>query len=139
MWDFFFFSCQRGQNTKEKTMNTVIAIIQIVIALGLLNVWLLRFNKSTDWRGGEAANMKEEFAAYGLPPWFMVLVGFLKISFAILLIVGLWVPAVTMPAAVGIAVLMLGAILMHIKVKDPLKRTLPAASLFILSLLVAIF
>ncbi len=120
-------------------MNTVIAIIQIVIALGLLNVWLLRFNKSTDWRGGEAANMKEEFAAYGLPPWFMVLVGFLKISFAILLIVGLWVPAVTMPAAVGIAVLMLGAILMHIKVKDPLKRTLPAASLFILSLLVAIF
>ena len=120
-------------------MSTVIAIIQIVIALGLLNVWILRFNKPTGWRGGDATNMKEEFAAYGLPSWFMVLVGFLKISFAILLIVGLWIPAVTMPAAVGIAVLMLGAIFMHIKVKDPVKRSLPAATLFVLSLLVAIF
>ena len=34
--------------------------IQLVIALGLLNVWLLRFHKSTAYRGGEAKNLIEE-------------------------------------------------------------------------------
>ena len=52
-------------------MQTVIHIIQIVIALAIFNVWVLRLNKSTNWRGGSASNMKEEFKAYGLPEWFM--------------------------------------------------------------------
>lgn len=46
-----------------------LTIIQLVIALGILNVWLLRFGKTTAWRGGAAKNMKEEFAVYGLPSW----------------------------------------------------------------------
>ena len=50
-------------------METAVLIIQVVIALGIFNVWVLRFGKSTEWRGGTAANMKEEFQAYGLPSW----------------------------------------------------------------------
>jgi uncharacterized membrane protein YphA (DoxX/SURF4 family) len=60
-----------------------------------------------------------EFLAYGLPVWFMWVVGTLKVSLAILLIVGLWKNYLTQPAAIGIAVLMLGAIAMHFKVGDP--------------------
>lgn len=41
-------------------------------------------------------------------------------------------------AAIGMAVLMIGAISMHIKVKDSLKKTLPSLTLLVLSLLVAI-
>ena len=42
-------------------MDTVRIIIQVIIALGIFNVWILRFGKSTDWRGGAAKSMKEEF------------------------------------------------------------------------------
>ncbi|MEM6552733.1 MAG: DoxX family protein [Planctomycetota bacterium] len=110
---------------------------QIVIALGIFNVWFLRFNKPTAYRGGTATNLREEFAAYGLPPWFMYTIGFLKVSLAILLLVGLALPTLVFPAALGMAALMLGAIAMHLKVKDPPKRAAPAATMLALSLLAA--
>ena len=118
-------------------MDMLVLQCQLIIALGLLNVWLLRSGKATAWRGGSARNMREEFAAYGLPAWFMWVVGGLKVSLAILLIVGLWVDTVTSPAAIGIAVLMLGAIAMHVKVGDPLRKSLPATSLLLLCLFIA--
>ena len=118
-------------------METAVLVIQVVIALGIYNVWLLRFGKETEWRGGTAKNLREEFEAYGLPPWFMGIVGFLKLLFATLLIVGIWYQPVVRPAAVGMAVLMLGAIAMHVKVSDPLKRSLPAFTMLVLSGIVA--
>ena len=117
-------------------MEMLVLASQLVIALGLLNVWLLRAGKPTSWRGGEAKNMREEFAAYGLPRWFMWVIGFLKVTLAILLIVGLWVPSIARPAAIAVAVLMLGAIAMHFKTGDPLKKSLPAISLLVLCLIV---
>jgi hypothetical protein len=117
-------------------MDTIAIIIQIIIAAGIFNVWIIRFGKPTNWRGGQANNMKEEFAAYGLPSWFVGFIGFLKLLLAIFLIVGIWVPSLTNPAAYGMAVLMLGAIAMHIKVKDPLKKSLPALTMLLLSLIV---
>jgi hypothetical protein len=118
-------------------MDTVRIIIQVIIALGIFNVWILRFGKSTDWRGGAAKSMKEEFEFYGLPGWFMPLIGFLKLLLAVLLIAGIWIPDVTMPAAIGMAILMLGAVSMHVKVKDPPKKSLPAFTMLVLSLIVA--
>ena len=119
-------------------MQTFVTIIQLVIALGILNVWLVRYKKQTGWRGGDARNMKEEFQVYSLPVWFMGVVGFLKIVFAMLLILGVWLPSVTKPAAIGMAILMLGAVAMHIKVKDALKKSLPALSVLLLCLIVAV-
>ncbi len=113
-------------------------ICQILIAAGIFNVWILRYNKSTAYRGGGAHNMLEEFQVYGLPAWFMKVVGFLKILLAVLLIIGIWVPVVVNPAAIGMALLMIGAIAMHIKVKDHLKKALPAFIMLILSVLVII-
>jgi len=117
-------------------MQTAVIAIQIIIALGIFNVWVLRFGKATEWRGGGAANMKEEFAAYGLPEWMVGVIGFLKLLFAACLIAGIWVPVLTQPAAIGLAVLMLGAVAMHVKVKDPFKRSVPALSVLVLCLLV---
>jgi uncharacterized membrane protein YphA (DoxX/SURF4 family) len=117
-------------------MESIVLVSRIVIALALLNVWLLRAGKPTDWRGGNARNMKEEFEAYGLPGVFLWVVGFFKVFLAILLLVGIWVPSVTKPAAIGIAVLMLGAVSMHLKVRDPMKKSFPAFSLLVLSLVI---
>ncbi len=111
-------------------------ILQVVVALGLLNVWLVRAQSSTAYRGGSAQSLKEEFATYGLPEWTFYLVGALKIGAAILLIVGIWVPQVILPSAIVVAVLMIGALAMHAKVKDPLTKSLPA--LMVLLMVVAI-
>ena len=118
-------------------MNYLIVGIKLIIGLGIYNVWLLRTRKVTNWRGGDAKNMKEEFAVYGLPGWFMNVVGFFKLLFATLLIVSIWVPSLTLPAAVGMGLLMLGAVSMHFKVKDPPKKALPSFTLFVLCLFVA--
>ena len=118
-------------------MNYLIIGIKLVIALGIYNVWLLRSRKATNWRGGEAKNMKEEFEVYGLPGWFMNVVGFFKLLFATLLIVSIWFPSLTMPAGGGMGILMLGAVSMHFKVKDPPKKAIPSFSLFVLCLIVA--
>lgn len=85
---------------------------------------------------GAARNMKEEFEAYGLPLVFLIVVGFLKLCFAGLLVTGIWVAALTKPAAIGIALLMFGAVLMHFKINDPVKKSLPAISMLVLSLIV---
>jgi len=120
-------------------MTLFIQIAQIVVGLGLLNVWLIRFNKKTDYRGGAAANMKEEFAAYGLPQWFCYLVGGLKIVSGLLLLIGVVIPGIAVYPASVVAVLMLGALAMHIKVHDPLKKSIPAASVLTLCLLIIFF
>lgn len=119
-------------------MEWVVNACQLIIGLGLLSVWLLRSEKPTMWRGGNAKNMREEFAVYGLSPGFMKMVGFLKVSLGLCLIIGLWVPNITRPAAIGVAALMLGAVAMHVKVKDPLRSSLPAFTLLVLAIVVAI-
>ena len=111
-------------------MKTVMVILQVAAALGLLNVWLLRFSRSTSYRGGSAGTMVEEFAAYGLPAWFTYLIGSLKIGAALALIAGIWLPVLVLPAAALICFLMLGALAMHAKIGDPPKKSLPALGMF---------
>ena len=117
-------------------MSELSLILQIAVALIILNVWLLRVGKATEYRGGDAKSMKEEFAVYGLPSWAIYVVGFFKLAFAVLLIVGIWVPSLTAPAAGGMGALMLGAVLMHVKVKDSVRKTLPALTMLVFCLLV---
>ncbi len=118
-------------------MNILIAIIQVIIAAGIINVWFLRFQKASPYRGGDARNMVQEFATYGLPQWSVFVIGFLKVLSAILLLVGLWIPVVTMPAAIVLGLFMLGAVLMHLKVGDPPKKSIPAGILLISCIIVA--
>jgi uncharacterized membrane protein YkgB len=119
-------------------MPTAAQILQIIVALGILNVWFLRFGKPSPWRGGSAKNMVEEFAVYGLSSSVMYGVGFVKVLLAVLLLVGVWVPALTVPAALVLAAILLGSVAMHVKVKDPLTKSIPAAAILLLSLLVAV-
>lgn len=111
--------------------------LQLFVALGILNVWLLRANKPSAYRGGNARNLREEFLAYGLPAESMYLVGAIKILLALALIAGIWFPLLVLPAAIGMGLMMLGAVAMHVKIKDPLHKSLPAAGLALLCALIA--
>ncbi len=115
-------------------MRIVVSIIQVVLALSLLDVWLLRFYKSTPYRGGDAQTMTQEFAAYGLPVWSTYLVGSLKVGAALCLLVGVWIHSLVVPAAAIIAILMVGALAMHMRIHDAAKKSLPAVVLLMLSL-----
>jgi hypothetical protein len=114
-------------------MTLLQSCLQIIVALGLLNVWVLRFQQSTAYRGGNAHSMKEEFAFYGLPVQLVYVVGALKIAIALCFIAGIWLHVLVLPAALLLCLLMLGALAMHIKARDPMKKSLPALSVLVLS------
>ena len=119
-------------------MDTAKIVAQLIIGLGIYNVWILRLGKATAYRGGEAANLKEEFAVYGLPSWFFILIGVLKLVCATALLAGIWFRMLVKPAALGMVMLMVGAVGMHFKVKDPIKKSVPALIMLALSLFVAL-
>jgi uncharacterized membrane protein YphA (DoxX/SURF4 family) len=109
------------------------SILQVIVGLGLLNVWLLRRGSTTAYRGGEAKNLKEEFATYGLPASMFYIVGGLKIICGVLLLVGLWYQPVVLPAAAVVVVLMFGAVVMHNKVGDAGVKFVPATLMLAMS------
>lgn len=118
---------------------TISNLLQITIGLGLFNVWLLRSRRNTGFRGGDASTLRGEFDAYGLPVWAFFWVGSFKIAAAVVLVAAIWLPAVevlVLPAAGVVSVLMVGALAMHAKVKDPPKSFIPA--LLMLAMTVAL-
>jgi uncharacterized membrane protein YphA (DoxX/SURF4 family) len=107
-------------------MDTFARILQVLVALGLLNVWLIRARSSTAYRGGSAQTLRQEFDAYGLPAAAFYVVGTLKVLAGVILLAGLWMPMPARPAATVVAGLMVGALLMHAKAKDPALKSVPA-------------
>jgi uncharacterized membrane protein YphA (DoxX/SURF4 family) len=114
-------------------------ILQVIAAIGLLNVWIFRFNKPTNYRGGSAKNLREEFQEYGLPVWCCYLVGVLKVISAILFIVGIWFNPVVLPASIVVTYLMSIAVLMHLIIRDPLKKAMPAITLLTMASAIVAF
>jgi hypothetical protein len=114
------------------------ALLQVILALGLINVWLIRSSRATAYRGGAATSLRHEFAAYGLSDAVFYLVGALKLGSAAALLAGLWIPGIALPAAILLAALMLGALAMHIKVKDPLLKSVPALTMLAMTTALAL-
>lgn len=107
-------------------MEYVVLAFKVVVALSLLNVWLIQYKKPTKYRPEGAQNIVEEFKCYGLPEWFCYVIGFLKVSLALVLIASIWFTQLENPAALALAALLLGSIVMHLKIKDPLYKSFPA-------------
>lgn len=121
-----------------ETISFILIALKIIVGISIINVWTLQANKPTKWRGGNAQNIIEEFKYYGLSKNFCFLIGFLKISLAILLLASIKFTSLTVIASAGLAALLLGSIAMHIKVKDEWYKSFPAA-LFIVINTVIIF
>ena len=117
-------------------LNKLSKFLSVFVGLTVINVWLFRSNKSTSYRGGDATNLIEEFAVYGLEDYFL-LIGIIKVSLAIILILSLYFTKLRFFASFGIAIMMLVAIFMHISVGDELLKSLPATTMLISSLIIA--
>ena len=107
--------------------------IQIIIAIGIFNVWVIKLNKSSIYRGGDSKNMESEFRAYCFKSFFMKIIGFLKLSLACLLVAGIWFPNLVDVSAFFMGCLMIGAIGAHVKINDSLIKSLPAFIILSLS------
>ena len=101
--------------------------ISLFVSILVTNVWLFRFNKETPYRGGDAKNMIEEFAAYGLDLNTMYLIGSLKIIASLGLIIGLLKTKISVYSSLLMAILMIGAIYFHFKISDPAIKYFPSA------------
>jgi hypothetical protein len=110
----------------------LIILAKVIIGLGILNVWTIRASNASPWRGLDSINLKDEFTSYGLGLKMFYFVGGVKISASIALLVSIWYPELTLYSSVVLLATLLGSVIMHIKVKDPLKKCLPAISLILL-------
>jgi hypothetical protein len=111
-------------------------ILSVFVGLTIINVWLFRASRSTSFRGGNSTNLLEEFTVYGLEDYFLI-IGIIKVSLAIVLILSLYYSKLRLFASLGISIMMLVAVYMHISVGDELIKSLPASSLLISSLIIA--
>jgi len=119
-------------------MHFITKFLQLFVAFGLLNVWVIRSNQETPYRGSNSSSLKNEFTAYGLPLWSFYVIGFIKISCALLLLLGFWIPFLVFPSAFVVSLMMFGAVCMHLKVRDSLKKFLPALIMLFFSICICI-
>ena len=114
-------------------MDELVTVFQIIIAVVIIAVWVFRPRLETSFRAGNAKNIIEEFAVYGLPKWSVYAIGITKMSLATLLILGIWYTSLVQYAALGMGILMAGAVVCHLKTKgDPLSRAAPASLMLIM-------
>ena len=107
-------------------MHDLTIALQALVAASLFFVWVVRY-----------VNIIEEFKQYGLPDWLRDLVGILKMTFAVMLLIGIERKPFAVAGGIGIALLMAAAILTHVRVKNPVFKMLPALTLLVLSLVIA--
>jgi hypothetical protein len=104
-------------------MEVFVGVFKVIVPVSIFFVWVVRYQ-----------NIIEEFDSYGLPIWTRDLVGISKLTCAVM-VASSNLDLVKLGAA-GITVLMLAALLIHLKVKNPLKKMLPALSLMVLSIFI---
>ena len=121
-------------------MDELVMVLQITIAVVIIAVWIFRPRLETDFRAGNAKNIVEEFAVYGLPKWSVYVVGATKLTLALALIVGIWYTQLAQYAVMGMGILMAGALICHLKTRgDPLSRATPASIMLVMCFLVFYF
>jgi uncharacterized membrane protein YkgB len=99
---------------------------QIIVALSIVIVWVIRFH-----------NVEEEFKQYKLSDLTRNIVGAIKIALSTLLIAGIWYPDLVLIPALLLAFLMVSAQYFHFKVGNPWKKHIPSLFLLILCLFIA--
>lgn len=108
-------------------MHNVTITLQALVASSVFFVWVVRY-----------ANTAQEFKLYGLPDWLRDLVGILKITFSLMLLIGIERLSLAFVGGIGIAVLMGAAFVTHLRVKNPVFKMLPSLTLMVLSAVITL-
>ena len=107
------------------SLESIVGGLKIVTGVAIFFVWVVRYDY-----------IKKEFVQYGLPTWVRDLVGILKISVVALL----QFPDVeyTRMGSLGITILMIGAVLTHVKMKSDFRMYIPSVAMLGISLIILV-
>jgi len=101
--------------------------LQTLVAASVFFVWVVRYE-----------NIVQEFKQYGLPGWLRDLVGILKMTFVLMLLIGMQRGLFAVVGGIGIAILMGAAFVTHLRIKNPVFKMLPSLALLVLSVVIAL-
>ena len=107
-------------------MHDVTISLQALVAASIFFVWVVRYD-----------NIIQEFKQYRLPDWLRDLVGIVKLTFALLLLIGIERKEFAVAGGAGIAALMACAFVVHLRVRNPAIKMIPCLSLLGVSLVIA--
>ncbi len=93
-----------------------IPIIVVQVVLGLLFVLI----GSMTVAGRKM--FVENFRRFGYPQWFRVVTGSLEVLGGLGLLIGIWLPWLAALASAGLALVMLGAVSTHLRIREPLQK-----------------
>lgn len=115
-----------GNQSYDAGMEALTISLQALVAASIFFVWVVRYD-----------NAIQEFKQYGLPDWLRDLVGILKLTFALLMLIGIERKPFAIAGGLGIAFLMGCAFIIHLRVKNPWFKMLPCLILLALSAVIA--
>ena len=98
----------------------IVEALKIISSVAIFFVWVVRYD-----------NIKKEFVEYNLPSWVRDLVGILKLSFAVMLQFSN--EEVVKIGALGISVLMFGAVATHLRLKSNFRRYIASVAMLSIS------
>ena len=107
----------------ENYIDNVIDALKIISSVAIFFVWVVRYD-----------NIKKEFIEYNLPTWVRDLVGILKISFAAMLQFSN--EELVKIGALGISVLMFGAVVTHLRLKSNFRRYIASVAMLSISVFI---
>jgi DoxX-like family len=107
-------------------MRQLTICLQALVVASIFFVWVVRY-----------PNIVEEFRGYGLSESLRDLVGVFKLTFALLLLIGIERPFFAVVGGIGIFLLMGAAILTHLRVKNAVVKMLPSLALLACSAIIA--
>jgi putative oxidoreductase len=97
-------------------MKMSIPIIIVQVVLGLLFVAI----------GGMTVAGRqmfvENFQRFGYPQWFRVVTGSLEVLGGLGLLIGIWLPWLAALASTGLTLVMLGAVLTQVRIREPVQK-----------------
>lgn len=100
--------------------------LQALVAASIFFVWVVRYE-----------NIVAEFKEYGLPDGLRDFVGILKLTFSVMLLIGIERHLFAVVGGAGIAVLMAAAFITHCRTKTPLPKRLPCMALLLIATFIA--
>tara|TARA_B100000965_G_C19043836_1_gene520666 strand:+ start:100 stop:444 length:345 start_codon:yes stop_codon:yes gene_type:complete len=108
------------------SLDILIELIKIVSSVAIFFVWVVRYE-----------NIRKEFDDYNLPTWLRDLTGILKLSFA-------WMlhfsdPIIVVAGSSGITLLMLSAVVTHVRLKSNFRDYIASVTMLLLSITILYF
>ena len=108
------------------SLDILIELIKIISSVAIFFVWVVRYE-----------NIRKEFHDYNLPTWLRDLTGILKLSFA-------WMlhssdTRIVLAGSSGITLLMLAAVVTHVRLKSTFRRYIASVTMLLLSITILYF